>query len=326
VVRGAIGYRLLRTHLAGGLTSHQSSRRGSRPHRRSIAASGRYRLHTSWNSRCGCVGHCGIESKQPFLWIDDTAGRAERLRDGEILAAPLSPHGTERAADGLIHHWIGAVFIPRATLGELVSVVHDYDKYKDFYKPLVVVSRAISLSEQTQEFYMVWQKRVLLLNVAIEGRYRSRDVSLGAGRGYTISDSTRLQQIEDYGAPGERRLLEGAGSGFIWRVHSIARYEERDGGVYLEIEAFALTRDIPASLRWLVVPIVTRVSVDSISTCLRETRNAIEAATVSLEGRSRFPDAPCFRAQQITQIAASDAANPFHALPVRLGIERMYEH
>jgi hypothetical protein len=44
----------------------------------------------------------------------------------------------------------------------------------------------------------------------------------------------------------------------VWKrfhlaTHSIARYEERDGRVYLELQAIALTRDIPASLRWLDV-------------------------------------------------------------------------
>lgn len=224
-----------------------------------------------------------IQCKQPFLWIDEAPGRAARVRNGEIVAEPLQSPGTEHVANGLIHHWIGAVFIPGASSGELLSVVHDYDSYKEFYKPLVVASHAISFSGSTQQFSMVWQKHVLFLNVAIEGQYQSRDVALCAGRGYTVTGSTRIQQIENYGVPGEHRLPDGTGSGFIWRVHSIGRYEERDGGVYLEMEAFALTRDIPASLRWLVVPIVTRLSVSSMSTCLRETRDAIESAmTVSM--------------------------------------------
>jgi hypothetical protein len=187
---------------------------------------------------------------------------------------------------GLIHRWIGAIFIPGARIDGLLSVLPDYDRYKDFYKPLVVASHAISSSGRKQEFSMVWQKRVLFLNVAIEGQYRSRDVALCPGRGYTVSDSTRVRQIEDYGLAGERRLPEGAGSGFIWRLHSIARYEERDGGVYLEMEASALTRDIPASLRWLAVPIVTRLSVNSVSTCLRETRDAVESASAVSAGRA----------------------------------------
>jgi len=50
--------------------------------------------------------------------------------------------------------------------------------------------------------------------------------------------------------PKARQLgPEGEGTGLIWR-----RFEERDGGVYVEVEAIALSRDVPASLRWLVEP------------------------------------------------------------------------
>jgi hypothetical protein len=70
-------------------------------------------------------------------------------------------------------------------------------------------------------------------------------------------------------------LLAGEGSGVIWRLFSIASYRERDGGVYIELEAIALSRDIPASLRWLAEPIVRRVSRASLSTSLRQTENAV---------------------------------------------------
>jgi len=70
-------------------------------------------------------------------------------------------------------------------------------------------------------------------------------------------------------------LKEGEGSGVIWRLFSIARYLERDGGVYIELEAIGLSRDIPASLRWIVEPIVRRVSRGSLSTSLQQTENAV---------------------------------------------------
>jgi hypothetical protein len=47
--------------------------------------------------------------------------------------------------------------------------------------------------------------------------------------------------------------------------------------VYLEIEAMVLTRDIPPSLRPLVDPIVHRLSINSLTTTLRETRVAVSS-------------------------------------------------
>jgi hypothetical protein len=43
----------------------------------------------------------------------------------------------------------------------------------------------------------------------------------------------------------------------------------------MEVEVIGLSRDIPASLRWLVEPIVRHVSRASLSTSLQQTENAV---------------------------------------------------
>lgn len=45
------------------------------------------------------------------------------------------------------------------------------------------------------------------------------------------------RQPEECGAPSRHALPEGHGSGIIWRLLSITRYFERDGGVYIGVEA-----------------------------------------------------------------------------------------
>jgi hypothetical protein len=80
-----------------------------------------------------------------------------------------------------------------------------------------------------------------------------------------------------FGTPEEHLLPEGEGTGLIWRLSSITRLEERDGGVYAELEGYALSRDIPAVLRLFVSPIVRRVSRDSVATSLHQTKVAIDA-------------------------------------------------
>jgi hypothetical protein len=84
-------------------------------------------------------------------------------------------------------------------------------------------------------------------------------------------------------------LPQDHGTGIIWRLYSIARYQERDGGVYVELEAIALSRDIPGALRWLVEPIVRRVSRSSLVLSLQETADAVRSSTNII---SRSPDNP----------------------------------
>jgi hypothetical protein len=216
-----------------------------------------------------------LQNQQPFLWSDEAPSRGARLRHGEILVAPLVGAGTARVPGGLIHDWIGAVFIPNVTLRKLLAVLHDYESYKEYYKPVVVDSRALASSEEDQRYSVVLQHHVLFVSAAILAHCRARDLRVDGRRGYKITDTTEVQEIESYGQARERLLPPGQGNGYIWRLHLIVRYEERNGGVYLELEALGLTREIPFSLYWLVSPVVKRVSADSLETSLRQTRDAV---------------------------------------------------
>lgn len=222
-----------------------------------------------------------VEGRKPFLWMEDEAGRMLRVRRGEVLVAPLVGHGTEAVPNGLIHDWIGAVFIPDATIESLLSVVHDYDRYKEIFKPVVAESQSLNAAETEQEFSMVWRRHVLFVDAAMQGRYRAHDVMIDSHRGYSIVDTTTIQEIENYGRAGKHLLPPDTGGGFLWRIYSLSRYEERDGGVYLEIEAIALSRDVPSSLRWLVNPVVNHLSVNSLTTTLRQTRKAVDGQGIS---------------------------------------------
>ena len=121
----------------------------------------------------------------------------------------------------------------------------------------------------------------------IVGGRRSR----GAHRGYRIADAVEVREIAAYRHPEEHLLQPDTGSGFIWRIRSMARIEERDGSVYLELEALALTRDIPAALAWMVNPVVNHLSVNSLTTTLRQTRDAVSASR-----GSSTSSASCLRA------------------------------
>jgi hypothetical protein len=212
-----------------------------------------------------------------FLWLDEAGERQSRVRRGEVVVAPLVGRGTQDVPEGLIHNWIGAAFIPNARIDTLMAVIHDYDRYKEIYKPAVADSKAVACTPTDQQFSMTWRRRILFVNAAMEGQYRSHDFAVDARRGYNIAETTSVREIENYGHTSEHFLPADSGNGFIWRLHSIARYEERDGGIYLEIEVIALTRDIPPSLRWMVNPVVNHLSINSVTATLRQTRQAVNA-------------------------------------------------
>jgi hypothetical protein len=51
--------------------------------------------------------------------------------------------------------------------------------------------------------------------------------------------------------------------------------EERDDGVYIEMEAVALSRPVPGAMRFVVDPVVRRVSRNSMLTSLQQTEEAV---------------------------------------------------
>ena len=54
--------------------------------------------------------------KRSFLWADESRPRQEQVRQGKVVVQIWNNQGVVRVPDGLIHDWIGTVFIPGATL------------------------------------------------------------------------------------------------------------------------------------------------------------------------------------------------------------------
>jgi hypothetical protein len=216
---------------------------------------------------------------QAFLWIDEDPARSAKVRAGEIVVSAVGAESPQRVPSGLIHHWIGAVFVPHVTLPEVLEVVRDYGRYRNVYRPVVADSKLLSSTDAKERFSLVLMYKSLFLRTAFDTDYESCYVQLDERRGYGLSRSTRIQEIEGGGAPPRRMLQEGEGNGIIWRLFTVMRYLERDGGVYLELEAVGLSRDIPPSLQWLAEPIVRRVARGSLSTSLRQTENAVRTRT-----------------------------------------------
>lgn len=218
-----------------------------------------------------------LSTGDPFLWIEEKASQGQRVRQGEILISPVGVSGLQKVHDGLIHDWIGAVFIPSVRMDDVFTVLHDYNRYKDFYKPTIIESRLLVRTGEDYQFSMLGLKTVFFETIVLEGQFESHCSLLDGRRRYCISYSTRVQEIKDYGQPSQYKLPMGEGHGYIWRLYSLTKFEERDGGVYIELEAIALSRDISALFRWLTTPVVERISRDSMSTILRRTREAVRS-------------------------------------------------
>jgi len=221
-----------------------------------------------------------------FLWIDEEPERVDRVRAGNILVSPVGQNNPKTVPSGLIHDWIGAAFIPNARLRDVLSTVRDYGRYKEFYKPTVVEARALGTDGDCDKYSMRVLNTTVVAETALDTEYQACYLRLDELRWYSTAQTTRVQEIRHYGRPDEQELPPNQGSGYLWRLYSIARFEERNGGVYIEVEAIALSRDIPVGLRWLVNPIVRRVSRNTILTSLQQMEEAVRLTAGTAKQRA----------------------------------------
>ena len=211
-----------------------------------------------------------------FLWLDEQAGRTEHVRAKGPYVLPIGDHIPAPVPSGLIHAWLGAGFVPDARIADILKVVRDYDHYERVYKPGVLASKLNRTDGPNDFFFLRFANRSVIAKTALDSEVEASYVQVDEHRWYAYSNTTRMREIDKFGTSEQRLLPEDQGIGLIWRLSSITRLEERDGGVYAELEAYALSRDIPVALRLFVSPIVRRVSRDSLAASLHQTRVAID--------------------------------------------------
>ncbi len=209
-----------------------------------------------------------------FLWTDDSAVRLRAVRAGQVVTEPVVNKGDVEVPDGLVHDWIGAVFVPGATLERTLAVVQDYDHDKVTHRPEVIDSKLLGRDGNRFRIYLrLMKKKVLtvVLNTEHDVRYAPVEGKRCSSRSY----STRIAEVASPGKSSEHELPVGDDHGFLWRLYSYWRFEERDGGVYIECQAISLTRDVPTGLGWVIEPIIRQLPAESLANTLRSTRNAI---------------------------------------------------
>jgi len=56
----------------------------------------------------------------------------------------------------------------------------------------------------------------------------------------------------------------------------LQRLEQRDGGVYVELETISLSRGIPLEVRWLIKPLTDDLPRKMLADLLEETKAAVQ--------------------------------------------------
>ena len=219
-----------------------------------------------------------------------------KLRQGQLYIEQL--HAKENGHSipipgGLVHHWVGVMFVPGATLSQVISVLQDYDNHKNVYKP--DVRRSKLLEHNGNEFKIFLQfYRKSIVTVVIDANFDVHYTALGSTRALSQSYSTRIAEVDNPDKPNEHELPVGNDHGYLWRLDNYWRIEEKDGGAYVQVESVALSRSIPTPFAWLINPVVRSIPRSVLSRLLTASRQAVADRGHVSTGRSSM-NGECWR-------------------------------
>jgi hypothetical protein len=210
-------------------------------------------------------------SGRDFLFFKD----AERLRNGELIIDRLTPSNGADLPDAMLHQWRGTAFAPGATAADFERLMRDVDAYPRCYAPQILSARVIEQrGDQFRAVMRIRQKHVI--TVVMDTTYDVLFARLDARHGYSIARSMRISEIDSPGTAHERVLSPGEENGFLWKLNTYWSYEERDDGLYIQVESISLTRSIPTGLAWAIGPFVESLPRESLEFTLLATRDALQ--------------------------------------------------
>lgn len=203
----------------------------------------------------------------------------KRVRHGEPViervADPADRGLREGLAGAMLHHWRGTAFAAGARAADFERLMRDFTSYPRHFAPQVLEARSCGQQGDPIHAWMrIRQHHVI--TVVMDTAYDITFGELDARHGYSIARSTRVEEIASPGTPAERPLPANEEHGFLWRLNTYWSYEERDGGLYLQIEAVSLTRSIPSGLGWAIGPYVESIPRESLEFTLHSAVKALQ--------------------------------------------------
>ena len=210
-----------------------------------------------------------------------------RLRDGEPIVEQLPPPPGAALPGAMLHHWRATAFVPGASAESFSRLMRDFASYPRIYAPQVLSASALAMPGDRYDVLMRMRQRHVF-TVTMDTAYEVSFGQLDSQHRYSTSHSTKITEIDSNG----HALSAAVEHGFLWQQNTDWSCEERDGGLYLQIESISLTRSIPAGLGWAIGPFVESVPRDSLTFSLRATSAALRTQNVAADPRNAERNRP----------------------------------
>jgi hypothetical protein len=181
-----------------------------------------------------------------FLWLDRHPDKKSVVWLGQPSVVPIETLDHGQAIDvpgGDVQHWLGAVYLDRATLDTARNSILNINAYKDFFKQVIIDSKLVKPNGYQFELQLRLYKKQLsavMLNVNASCNYSLID----AEHVFIACHSTHIGEVEH---PKNKKAWDkerpaSDESGYLWRLNYYWRIAAADNGVYVEFETISLGR------------------------------------------------------------------------------------
>jgi putative flippase GtrA len=204
----------------------------------------------------------------PTWAVDGDPGGATTLaalRRGEFVVVRRRLPRQE-VDDATLEHWQGSVLLRGVTLQQVTHRLRHPDTY-----PQPPDVRALQVSGRTDDGHDLYLRltRSLIVSATYDTWHHVRHSTPRPGQIESVSEASRIQEVDDPGTTGERRLPADDGRGFLWRMQSFWRFTATPDGVVVTCESITLSRPVPFGLGLVSRPAITRVARESMTTAIR---------------------------------------------------------
>jgi len=189
-----------------------------------------------------------LKAGDRFLALDHTstgAGERQAVLRGEMPVAQMfstnAKGKTIDVADAWVHHWRGAVLIPKAQLADVFKQLQE--RVPGAGQGDVLASKILSPAPAMRVYLKIHRTKALWTFV-YDTEHAVTFMPRDATHGSSTSIAVKIAELGDPGTPSERPLAAGADHGFLWRLNAYWRYVQLPEGVIAECESVSLSREV----------------------------------------------------------------------------------
>ena len=164
--------------------------------------------------------------------------------------------------------------LPNVKLSQLLQFLQDYNHHSGKFAD-VERSRLISVDGNRYRVYFRFRRSKSFVTAVYNTEQDCRYDFYGPERASSQSVATKIAEVDSPGTASEHEKTPGEDSGYLWRLVSWWRYEQKGNDVVVELESASLSRDIPLIVKMIpgvssYIRSTPKESLESVLTTIRD--------------------------------------------------------